>query len=80
MRSAIIGESPQIQQVWQLVEKYEPTDLPILLQGETGIGKELFARAIHGMSKRKGEAFTPIDCATNASLQRSTTNFKVRNE
>lgn len=63
-RRYIIGESPQIQRVWQLVERYGPTDLPILLQGETGTGKELFARAIHEISKRREEAFVPVDCST----------------
>jgi two-component system response regulator AtoC len=60
----ITGESPQIQKVWQLIERYGPTDLPILLQGETGTGKELFAKAIHEISKRKQEAFVPVDCST----------------
>lgn len=60
----IVGKSPQIQQVWQLVGKYGPTDLPILLQGETGTGKELFARAIHEISRRKHESFVPVDCST----------------
>jgi len=60
----IVGESPQIQKVWQSIEKYGPTDLPILIQGETGTGKELFAKAIHEMSKRKHEAFVPVDCST----------------
>jgi DNA-binding NtrC family response regulator len=63
-RQDIIGESPQIQKVWQLVEKYGLTDLPILLQGETGTGKELFASAIHEISKRSLEAFVPVDCST----------------
>jgi two-component system response regulator AtoC len=60
----IVGESPQIQKVWSLVEKYGPTDLPILLQGETGTGKELFANAIHEISKRSHEPFVPVDCST----------------
>lgn len=64
IRREIIGESPQIKKVWQLIEKYGPTDLPILLVGETGSGKELFARAIHEISKRRQEAFVPIDCST----------------
>jgi len=63
-RHDIIGESPQIQDVWRLVEKYGPTDLPILLQGETGTGKELFAGAIHEISKRSRAAFVPVDCST----------------
>ena len=63
-RQNIVGESPQIQRVWQLVEKYGPTDLPILIQGETGTGKELFARAIHEISKRRQANFVPVDCST----------------
>jgi len=60
---AIVGESPQIKKVWQLIEKYGPTDLPILLRGETGTGKELFARALHEISKRCREPFVAIDCS-----------------
>ena len=63
-RQGIIGKSPQIQEVWRLVERFGPTDLPILLQGETGTGKELFARAIHEISKRGQGPFVPIDCFT----------------
>jgi two-component system response regulator AtoC len=63
IRQDIIGESPQIQKIWRLVEKYGPTDLPILFQGETGTGKELFASAIHEISKRSREAFVPVDCS-----------------
>ncbi|TES85440.1 sigma-54-dependent Fis family transcriptional regulator, partial [Candidatus Aerophobetes bacterium] len=59
----IVGKSPQIQKVWQLVEKYGSTDLPILLRGETGTGKELFARALHRISKRHQGSFVPIDCS-----------------
>ena len=60
----IIGESPQIRKVWQLLERYGPTDLPILLQGETGTGKEIFARALHEFSKRHQGPFVPVDCAS----------------
>jgi len=59
----IVGKSLQIQKVWQLVKKYGSTDLPVLLQGETGTGKELFARALHGISKRDQGPFVPIDCS-----------------
>ena len=64
IRDQIIGESPAIQSVWKLVEKFGPTDIPILLQGETGTGKELFAQAIHEISKRSDHSLVPIDCAT----------------
>lgn len=60
----IIGDSPQIQQVWCLIERYGPTDLPILLCGETGTGKELFASAIHEISKRRRGPFVPVDVST----------------
>jgi len=60
----IAGKSSQMQKVWQLVNKYGPTDLPVLLQGETGTGKELFARALHEVSKRHQGPFVPIDCST----------------
>jgi len=60
----IIGKSPQIQKVWQLVEKYGPTDLSVLLQGETGTGKELFAMALHQISERSRGPFVPVDCST----------------
>lgn len=59
----IVGKSHQIQKVWQLVKKYGSTDLPVLLQGETGTGKELFARALHGISKRDQGPFVPVDCS-----------------
>ena len=59
----IVGKSPRIQKVWRLVKRYGPTDLPILFQGETGTGKELFARALHEISKRHRGPFVPVDCS-----------------
>lgn len=63
IRDKIIGESPAIQKVWRLVEQFGPTDIPILLQGETGTGKELFARALHEISKRSQGPLVSIDCS-----------------
>ncbi|MBI4530699.1 MAG: sigma-54-dependent Fis family transcriptional regulator [Candidatus Latescibacteria bacterium] len=63
-RRDIIGESPQIRKVWQLVERYGPTDLPIILYGETGTGKELFARSLHEIGKRQTGPFVPVDVST----------------
>ncbi|MBI4522691.1 MAG: sigma-54-dependent Fis family transcriptional regulator [Deltaproteobacteria bacterium] len=63
-RERIIGKSPQIQEVWRLIEKFAPSDISILLLGESGTGKELFARAVHEMSKRSAGPFIPVDCAT----------------
>lgn len=63
-RRGIIGESLPMRKVWGWVEKYGPTDLPILLFGETGTGKELFAKAIHEIGKRSGGPFVPVDVST----------------
>lgn len=61
-REKIIGESRAIQRVWRLVEQFGPTDVPILLQGGTGTGKDLFAQALHQISKRSQGPFIAIDC------------------
>jgi len=60
---SIVGEGPQMQEVWAAVEKFAPTSISILLQGESGTGKELLARAIHVLSKRAQGPFVPVDCA-----------------
>jgi DNA-binding NtrC family response regulator len=60
----VIGASPQMARVWRLVERFGATDIPILLQGETGTGKGLVAEAIHRVSKRAHAPFVAIDCAT----------------
>jgi len=60
----ITGESPAMHRVWRLVERFGPTGIPILLQGESGTGKSAFARAIHAMSKRAQGPFVDIDCGT----------------
>src|SRR6476660_9190191 len=49
----ILGESPQIQETINLAKKVAPTDATVLLLGETGTGKEVFAQAIHDASKRR---------------------------
>ena len=53
----IIGESPALEAVLEQVERVAPTGSTVLIEGETGTGKELIARAIHNLSSRCGRAF-----------------------
>ena len=59
----IIGQSPALEEVLQLVEMVAATDSSVLLLGETGTGKELLAHAIHDRSARKGRPFVKLSCA-----------------
>ena len=59
----IVGKSPAIKQVLQLVETVAPSDSTVLLLGETGTGKELIARAIHDRSRRKERTLVKLNCA-----------------
>lgn len=59
----IVGNSPALKQVLQLVETVAPSDSTVLLLGETGTGKELIARAIHDRSRRRERTFVKLNCA-----------------
>src|ERR1700746_2080833 len=59
----IIGNSPALRHVLELVETVAPSDSTVLLLGETGTGKELIARAIHDRSRRKERTFVKLNCA-----------------
>ena len=58
----IVGRSPMVQKVHDLIARVGPTDSTVLIIGESGTGKELVARAIHRNSLRKDEAFVVADC------------------
>ena len=59
----IIGSSPALKNVLELVETVAPSDSTVLLLGETGTGKELIARAIHERSRRSERTFVKLNCA-----------------
>ena len=59
----IIGDSPKMQQVFQVIERIAQTDVTVLVRGETGTGKELVAAAMHKRSKRAEEPFIKLNCA-----------------
>jgi transcriptional regulator with GAF, ATPase, and Fis domain len=59
----IIGSSAALESVLEQVERVAPTDATVLIQGETGTGKELVARAIHNISSRCGRTFVKLNCA-----------------
>jgi DNA-binding NtrC family response regulator len=59
----MVGESQGFQAVLRTVHVVAPTDAAVLIQGETGTGKELVARAIHDLSKRSERRFTMVNCA-----------------
>jgi formate hydrogenlyase transcriptional activator len=59
----IVGNSPALKHVLQLVETVASSDSTVLLLGETGTGKELIARAIHDRSRRKDRTFVKVNCA-----------------
>ena len=62
LKFGIVGESKKMQEVISKVMLSGPTDLPVLITGETGTGKEVFANAIHGLSKRKKNPFISVNC------------------
>ena len=60
----IVGKSPAIQAAIALAQKVSATEVPVLLTGETGTGKEVFAQSIHQHSSRKGKSFVAINCSS----------------
>ena len=62
-REDIVGNSEAIKMVLKQIEQVAPTDSTVLIQGETGTGKELVANAIHGLSSRKARLMIKVNCA-----------------
>ena len=61
---ALVGASPPMQKVYDLISRVAGTDASILISGETGTGKELVAETIHGLSRRSKEVFLPVNCGS----------------
>lgn len=60
---ALVGESPKMQKVYELIQKASMTNSKVLIEGENGTGKELVARAIHHNSPKAGTVFVAVNCA-----------------
>jgi DNA-binding NtrC family response regulator len=64
--SVMIGSTPAMVEIYKTVALVAPTDATVVIEGETGTGKELVARMIHGYSPRAKQAFVPVDCTAIA--------------
>jgi DNA-binding NtrC family response regulator len=62
----MIGSSPSMVEIYKIASRVAPTDATVLIEGETGTGKELVARMIHRNSPRTSQPFVPVDCASIA--------------
>jgi DNA-binding NtrC family response regulator len=62
----LVGSSPQMQLVYDQIERVAPTDTTVLITGDTGTGKEVAARTIHRLSRRVQQALLPINCGAVA--------------
>ncbi len=59
----LIGESPKMRELRQLIQTVAPTDATVLILGESGTGKELIAGAVHSLSRRAGQTYVRLNCA-----------------
>jgi DNA-binding NtrC family response regulator len=61
--SDFVSVSPAMMGIWDMVDRVAETDVPVLIRGESGVGKEGIARALHERSPRRGKPFVKINCA-----------------
>jgi DNA-binding NtrC family response regulator len=62
----MVGRSASMREIFGLIERIAPTDATVLIEGETGTGKDMIARALHQLSKRSGAPFIVVDCGAVA--------------
>ena len=62
----MVGKSPAMREIFGLVEKIAPTDATVLIEGETGTGKDMIARTLHQLSPRRDASFIVVDCGAVA--------------
>ena len=62
----MVGRSLRVREIFGLIERIGPTDATVLIEGETGTGKDLLARTIHGLSRRRNGPFVVVDCGAVA--------------
>jgi len=60
----LVGKSPAMQRVYELIINAASSDVNVLIVGESGTGKELIAQTLHQVSRRKAQAFVPVNCAS----------------
>lgn len=63
-RGRLLGRSPRIEEIRDMIGRLAPLSTPVLFTGETGTGKEIAARALHALSGRENKPFVPVNCAT----------------
>jgi Nif-specific regulatory protein len=63
LREGFVGESPPIREMLELVRRVAPTDVSVMLRGESGVGKERVAHLVHSFSERAKAPFVPLNCA-----------------
>ncbi|KAB2906578.1 MAG: FHA domain-containing protein [Kofleriaceae bacterium] len=65
--AGLVGQSPPMRHLFEMIERFARSDATVLVRGETGVGKELIARAIHAASARRSGPFIVVDCGAIAA-------------
>src|SRR5438132_7177963 len=64
----LVSRSPELDEIWAVVQRVAPADVSVLITGETGTGKEIIGRLIHKLSPRAAREFVAVDCNAVAPL------------